>query len=348
MPFSIQELENISNAALDFYVKGQPLSQTIQDKPLLSAMRSGQKTFPGGRGEIKGNVKSDYTTSFEGYSHDDTVSYTNPANIKQYAYPWKEQHAGLSLTLTELKHDGISVSDSTTGEGTSNHSGREMTAITNLLQDKLEDMDEGMARSFNEKLWLDGTQDSKDFAGITYFISDDPTSGVVGGIDRGANDWWRNRAIIGGASMTASAANQTLTKTLRSEVRQLRRYGGRPSLVLCGSDFLEALELEVHEKGTYTQTGFVNNGKTDIGSPDIAMKGIGNFVYDPTLDDLDKADYCYMIDPKHLYMYVMDGEDMKKHAPARPPEKYVLYKGVTWTGALVARKLNAHGVYKLA
>jgi len=45
---------------------------------------------------------------------------------------------------------------------------------------------------------------------------------------------------------------------------------------------------------------------------------------------------------------VMDGEDMKAHAPARPPEKYVLYRAVTHTAGLVAKKLNCHGVYEIA
>lgn len=348
MPFSIQELENIANASLDFYIKGQPLSQTIQDKPLLAAMKAAQKTFPGGKGEIKGNVKADYTTSFMGYSHDDTVTYGNPANIKQYSYPWKELHAGLSLTLTELKHDGISVTDTTTGEGTSNHSDREKTAISNLLQDKLEDMDEGMARSMNEIDWLDGSQSAKVFAGIQHFIADDPTTGVVGGIDRASNTWWRNRAKVGANKITHSTSNQTLTKTLRAENRQLRRYGGRPNLVLAGSGFIEKLEAEIHEKGSYTEAGFAKAGATEIGMADITMRGVGKIQYDPTLDDLDRENFAYFIDTRHIYPYVMEGEDMKKHSPARPPSQYVLYRGVTWTGTMIMRKANCHAVYEAA
>jgi len=346
--FSAQELENITNAALDFYIKGQPLSQTIQDKPLLKQMRSSQKTFPGGRGEIKANVKADYTTAFMGYSHDDVVSYANPANIRQWTMPWKELHAGISLTLTELKNDGISISDTTTGEGTSNHSGREMTAISNLLEDKLEDMDEGMARSMNSIMWGDGTASAKIFPGVTYFLADDPTTGVVAGIDRSTNTWWRNRSLVGANKITSSTSAQTLTKTLRKEVRQLRRYGGQPKLVIAGSGFIEKLEAEVHEKGYYTQTGFINNGTTDIGSPDIQMKGVGSITYDPTLDDLGRTNFAYFIDPRHLHMYVMEDEDMKKHSPARPAAQYVLYRGVTYTGAMVLRKANAHGVYEAA
>lgn len=348
MPFTIGQLENIANASLDFYVKGQPLSQQLQEKPLLAAMKAAQKTFPGGKGEIKGNVKADYTTSFSGYSHDDTVTYANPANIKQFSYDWKELHAGISLTMTELKHDGISVVDSLNGEGTTNHSQRELVAISNILQDKLEDMDEGMAQSMNEIMWEDGTASAKLFAGLSHFIADDPTTGVVGGIDRAANPWWRNRAAVGSGKITHSTTNQTLTKFLRAENRQLRRYGGKPNLVLAGSGFIEKLEAEIAEKGTYTQTGFQNAGATEIGMADITMRGVGKIQYDPTLDDLDRENFAYFIDTKHIYPYVMDGEDMKKHSPARPPEKYVLYRGVTWTGTMIARKLNAHLVVEAA
>lgn len=345
MPFTAQELDNIATAAMDFYMKGPAMAQSIQERPLYNAMKKGQKTFPGGKESIRGNVKGEYTTAFQGFTHDDSVSYGNPANLKQWDFPWKEMHAGIAVTLTELKKDGISVVDSTTSDGTSQHSGREMTAITNLLDDKLDDMAEGSARSFNQTLWLDGSQSSKVFAGVQSIITTAPTSGITAGIDRAGNSWWRNRASLG---LVASVSNQTLTKTLRSEVRQLRRYGGRPTLLLCGSSFIDALEAELTEKGTYTQTGFINNGKNDIGVGDISLRGAGTFQYDPTLDDLGFSKYCYFIDPRHLYLDAMEGEDMKQHAPARPPEKYVMYRGLTWTGGLVADQLNCHGVYSIA
>lgn len=348
MPFSISELDNMANAALDFYVKGQPLAQQNQDRPFLEAMMGVKKTFPGGRGAIKGNVKADYTTTFMGYTHDDTVTYANPANIKQYSYDWKELHAGISLTLTELKADGITITDTTTGEGTSNHSGREMTAISNLLQDKLEDMDEGMGRSMNSIMQLDGTQSAKVFPGLQYLIADDPTTGVVGGIDRAANSWWRNRSQVGANKITSSVTTQALSKKLRSEVRQLRRYGGQPNLWFAGSGFIEKLEAEIAEKGQYTLDGFMKGDATNFGMADISLRGVGKCQYDPSLDDLGRSNFCYMLDTRHIYPYVMEGEDMKKHSPARPPTQYVIYRGVTWTGALIARKMNAHGVYEAA
>lgn len=348
MAFSAGELSNIANAALDFYIKGDAFANTIQNKPLLNALIGKQKTFAGGKGNISIPVKGDYTTAIAGYTHNDTVSYANPANIKRAAFPWKEVHAGIAVTLSELKIDGISVADSTTGAKTVEHSDRELTAITNLLQDKLDDMGEGWARSFNSMLWKDGTQDSKQVPGIQALITDAPSTGTVGGIDRAVSTWWQNRSLVGSSKITSSAANQTLTKTLRSEFRQLSRFGGKPDIILCGSGFLNALEDEVKEKGIYTQQGFVKNGKTDIGLPSISMMGVGEFVYDPTLDDLSLPKRAYFIDSSAIQLYVMEGEDRKTHNPARPYNQYVLYRAMTWTGGLTARQFNSSAVYEVA
>jgi hypothetical protein len=347
MPFSAGELANIANAALDFFIRGDAFSQTIQNKPLLNALIGKQKTFPGGKANISIPVKGTYTTAIAGYNHNDTVSYSNPANILRAAFPWKEVHAGIAVTLTELKIDGISVADSMNGAKTVEHSDRELTAITNLLQDKLEDMGEGWARSFNTMLWRDGTQDANQVPGIRALVTDTVATGIVGGIDRATAAWWRNRSLVGANRITPSAANQTLTKTLRSEFRQLSRYGGKPDLILCGSDFLNALESEVAEKGIYTQQGFVKNGKTDIGLPSISMHGVGEFVYDPTLDDLSLGKRAYFIDSSKIQLHVMEGEDRKTHNPARPFNQYVLYRAMTWTGGLAATQLNSSAVYEV-
>ena len=347
MAFTAQEIQNIANAALDFYIKGAAMSQIIQDQPLLDLLMGKQKTFPGGKGNISIPVKGVYTTAIMGYTHDDQVTYANPANIKRAAYPWKEIHAGISLTLTELKMDGISVVDSMNGAKTTEHSDREETVLTSLLEDKLEDMAEGWARTFQKMMWQDGTQDAKQVPGIIALLPDDPTTGTLGGLDRVTNPWWRHRVLVGTSKITASGANSTLILALRKEVRQLRRFGGRPTVALCGSDFLAALEMEIHAKGYYSFTGFNKTAATDISMAEPALAGIG-FQYEPSLDDLAYNKRAYIIDPKHIVMRVMEGEDRKTHTPARPFDRYVMYRAMTWTGGLTLDQPNANGIYEVA
>jgi len=350
MAFSSAELDNIANAALDYYIdKGNVYSQSLQDKPLLKAMDSGAKTFPGGKGEMSVAVKGTYTTSVSGYTHNDTVTYANPANIKRANYSWKEHHAGISLTLTELKKDGISVTDSLAGASTSNHSGRDTTVLVNLLEDKLDDMMEGYARGMNTLLYGDGTADANALAGIRSVIVDDPTATgtTVGGLSTVSNTWWRNRANV---AIANTASGQELIEFLHTEIRQLKRFGGKPTIALAGSAFMDRLADEIRRNGNYSQTGFSKTNDISVG--DISYAGL-KFQYDPTLDDLtitgkDPDKRCYIIDPSKLYLHYMDGEKMKRHAPARPATQYVMYRAITTTAVLCASQLNCHGVYEIA
>tara|TARA_R110001606_G_scaffold152799_1_gene293649 strand:+ start:5952 stop:7034 length:1083 start_codon:yes stop_codon:yes gene_type:complete len=360
MAFSAGELANIANAALDFYIKGDALAQSIQDKPLMDMLMKKSKTFPGGKGEISIPVKGDYTTALEGFAHNDTVSYANPANIKRAVASWYELHAGISLTLTELKHDGISVVDSNTSGEVTQHSQGELTRLTSLLDDKLDDMTQGWANTFNDMIWADGTQDAKEVPGIQALITSTATSGIapatgtIHGLNRATFDWWRNRSATLAAKKTSAATNGgVLLQFLQNEIRQLRRYGGRPDIAVCGSDFMNALETELRANGNYTQTGF--SGAQDVGVGAVKFAGL-TFVYDPTMDGLNinsvgagsGSKYCYILDSKHIKLYVMDGEDLKQHTPSRPADQYVMYRAVTWTGGLMCDQLNCHGVYSIA
>lgn len=342
--FTAAQLENALNAALAYFLdKGSTLDQSIQDKPLLRLMKEKQKEFPGGNRTIELRVVGDYVTQIMGYTNDDTVTYGNPTTIKVISYPWKEIHAGIKVPFTELKIDGITVSDSTTGKNTRDVSGADAQRLAGIFENKLADLAEGWARGTNEMFWKDGTQDAKQVPGIRSFILDDPTSAtIVAGIDQSTNTWWRNRASV--AIDAGTASNQNILKTLQQEFRQLRRYGGKPNKALCGSDFLTAMENERREKGDYTQTGFAS--KQDVSVGDLVFKGV-TFEYDPTLDDMSLAKYCYVLDTSTIHPLVMSGEDMKVHNPARPEDKYVLYRAMTWTGGLICRKRNANGVYAI-
>lgn len=347
MPFTAQELDNIGQAVLDYHItKPEIVEQTLQDRPLLEAMESATKEFPGGKEALTVRVKGNYSTTIQGFEHDDTVGYANPANLKTATYPWKLIHWGIQFTMHELLKGGISIVDSVTGKGEVRHSENEKIVLVDMLKDKVEDMMEGSARGLNDMFWRDGSQDAKVVPGLRSFILDDPTTAtVVAGIDQATNTWWRNRATLGIAS--ADPSLQGVVNTLQKEWRQLRRYGGRPNLVLAGSAFIEFMEKELRSKGNYTMEGWNSKGKTDAGMADISFKGT-NFQYDPTLDDLGRSKFCYVLDTRHIYPKVVQGENKKKHNPARPENKYVFYRAQTWVGGLVCDQRNCHGVYSIA
>jgi hypothetical protein len=347
MALTITNFTNVVNAAIDFYLGGDALRQYVQDKPLMAALIEKQKTIPSGYQYVQKPVTfadvGDETDSFQFYTTDDTVAYPHPDNDLQAKYQWREVHAGLAITETELTQDGITITDS---KGPSEVSGREKTAITNLMNNKVEGMAEGWARNFDDALHRDGTQDAEAFGGLTLLVADDPSADTVGGLSAATYALWRNRALTGASKISASASAQTLTKTLRAEYRQLRRYGGRPNLIIAGSKFMEALELEIHEKGVYTQTGFAKN--VDVAMGGISMMGVGTVQYDPTLDDLNREKFAYFLDTTKLGLTVLQGRDRVRRTPERPYDQYVYLSGMNWAGTMHCWQRNAQGVYEVA
>lgn len=347
MPFTAANLENAANAAIDFHLKkGVVDPQSIQNKPLLKKMISKKKSFPGGKELITKRLKFDYTTGMVGFSDDDTVGYVNPANIKTASYPWFLHHAGVEFTMHEMLKDGIGYSDTNTGKGEVKHSQREATALANLIDDKMDDMKEGVERSMNGYVWGDGSADPKAMIGVRSFILNDPTTAViVGGIDQSTNTLWRNRASL--LLSTSTPADMVIAKKLQTEMRQLRRYGKGPDCFLAGSDFIDALEAEMYAKGYITQTGWSEKGGIDVTMDDLKVKGL-RIEYDPTLDDDGLAKYMYAIDSKSIYPMFVEGEYMKKHNPSRPSNQYIFQKAVTAVGNCVCWRRNTSGVYSIA
>ena len=347
MALGLTVATDIANAALTFYVRGGALMQTMQERPLLRILNAAKQTFPGGKDNIsdpvQGATMSDTAGFFAGYTEDDALTFTQAQNILRVAYPWKELHAGLIISWTELKKDGVSVNDP--GQKTSDHSEAELTRLTSILQNRLEDFGESWARSMNSMLWNDGAQDAKAIPGMRSLLTANSAVGVTGSLNRATYSWWRHRTLLGANAVTPSAQLQTLSRTLRSELRQLRRYGGRPNQALCGSAFIDGLELEVQEKGIYTDEGFTNEGKTDLGMAKIRMRGLGSFEYDPTLDDAGQSKYCYVFDDRRVKLRPMEGEDNKVLSPERPYNYAVFLRSMTYTGGLTCTQLNANAVY---
>lgn len=364
MAFTAAEIASIANASLDYYFnKGGQFDQTIQEKPLLKWAESTKKTFPGGKGNISLAVVGTYGDGsgndvVKGYTHNDAVNFFTPANIKRANYPWREHHIGLTLTHTELKIDGISVVD-TNGERTTEHSKREMTVLVNLLEQKLFSLGEQYARTMNTLMWGDGTADAKALAGMRSLIKDNPCQGTVGGLDQTTATgfpWWRNRAwtaamgtwvganpgdaTSGGGTVTSNVANGgALLQALQHEYYQLIRYGGKPTMALAGSSFIDALQIERRANGYYSITGFDKSQDVSVG--DTILPGGTVVKYAPSLDDLGYQKRLYWWDPKRIFLMAMEDEWRVDHTPARPYNIFVLYKSITSTGQFVATQLNS-------
>lgn len=361
MAFTADELANINNSALENYIdKGKVWKQNIANKPMLGAFNQAAGKFSGGKDYVSFAVSSGQGGgSLAGYTGDDQLSFYNPTGTKRARFPWKEHHIGLQITMTELKIDGIDVIEDGADQSTSEMSGREEHALANMLDEKNEQLGEDYSYSLDRLIHGDGTTDAKAIAGIQSILPDVTATGSTGGVSRVANTWWRHRAatvangVAGGqgAITSATANGGALITFMDKEVRARSKYANGSTKVryFAGSDFIDAYKLELRANGQYSQTGWASGSKPDGSMPDPNHAGLP-LEWDPTLDDLGLSKRCYAIDMgrKGVRLLYMDGNRMKKHKPARPYDRMVMYNGITMTGVMIAKQLNTSGVYDIA
>lgn len=346
MPFGASNLTTLANTALEYFIKSDPVEQNVQDKPFLRWLHAGKKEFPGGNDYISGPVRGDWladNSSFFGwYSHNDELTFARPDNVLRAKYQWREWHAGAQLDFTDLKQHGIVVDMS--GNPVKS-SPQEIQIVKDWLEDTVvNDVGESINQSLNTAFWGDGSVSAKAVIGLLGLLDTDPTTGTIGNLSRATYDWWRHRIDL---AIPYSAANQTLTKTLRRHIRQQRRWGGKPDAIFAGSTAIDALEAEIHEKGIYTQEGFAKEGKNDIGMSDILVRGVGKVQYDPYLDDNGLASEIFILDSRHLRLMPMKGAYMQALKVTRPYNYAVMLKSVIGTCAISMDQANCHGRYRV-
>lgn len=360
MAFTADELANINASALENYIdKGTVWKQNIANKPMLAAFNASAGRFSGGKEFVSFAVSSGQGGgALQGYSGDDQVAYYNPTGTKRARFPWKEHHIGTVITHTELKTDGIDVVEDGADQSTSAMDGREEHALANILDEKNEQLGEDYAFSLDRLIHGDGSSDAKALAGIGSILLANPGVGTTGNIGRVTNTWWRNRAATaaygsagGQGAITSNVADGgALIAFMDKELRFRNKFkkGTTRTRYFCGSDFIDAYKKELRANGNYSMTGW-RSGRPDGSMDDPKHAGL-DLEWDPTMDDLGLSKRCYAIDmgKTGVRLLYMDGQRMKKHHPARPYDRYVMYNGITTTAVMIAKQLNTSGVYDIA
>lgn len=363
MAFTADEIETIANSSLEEYIdRGTVWKQYVANKPMMKAFDEAAGRFSGGRDYVSFAVKSGQGGgSIQGYNGDDQVTYYNPTGTKRARFAWKEHHMGLVVSHTELKIDGIEVTERGNGEeNLSPVDGREANALANLMDEKMDTFAEDWAYSWDRLLHGDGSADPKSIAGIQSILLDNPLAGITGNIGRVANPWWRNDAATaafgaagGQGAITSSTANGgALIEFMDQAARRRSKYknGSTKVRYFCGSAFIDAYKKELRANGNYTMTGWGSGRGTPDGSMSDPMHDGIPLEWDPTMDDLGLPKRCYAIDMGRTGLRVLyfNGKKMNKYSPDRPYDRYVYYSAVTSTAVMIAKQLNTSGVYDIA
>ena len=343
MPFTVDQLSTAGKTALEFHLKNKAEDQIGHERPWLKQMMKTKGSMPGGKENAVVQLRYRYQSNFQFFNGRQQVSYNNRSTIEQASFPWRSAHDGFAIEEDRLIQNGITLLDD---KKPVQNSQAERVQLQNLFQEQIEVMDLGFDEQFDQKLLMDGSGGTDDIEGLDHLVATDPTTGTVGGIDRSVagNSWWRNNFSLG---LTTTATTGTIIDKMEIEWRNCIKNGGRPNYIQVGADFYDGYRNFLLK--TYGQVNYSAGDQMSVegGTEVVRFKGVP-MVWNPTFDDLGGtwAKRCYFINTRFMQMKEIQGKISRK--PPRPYDRYEHYFGMTWRGALVMTRANAHAVLAIA
>ena len=231
-------------------------------------------------------------TSVSSYSDLDTISTTRIDVFDRAEFAWKE-YAGTAI-LSDLERDRNA------GEG----------QVFPLLPAKLESLRNSMRSEINTGCFSDGTgNSSKDIGGFQHIIATDPTTGIVGAINRANFSFWRSQQTSGAKT---TSAYDNLRATMRS-IYNLCSNGvanAHPSFAVTTRTVFEGFEglLLANERFTSKEDG-------DGGFKNEVLKFKGCKL---SYDNDNPSGLLYFANPKFLKLAYKKGSWFKMLEQVRP------------------------------
>lgn len=246
--------------------------------------------------------------SYSGYDNIDT---TPQEGITSAVYDWRQYAATVAISgIEEAKNSGD-------------------RAVVKLLDAKIQQAEMSIQEDFESMFFLDGTGNGgKDWYGLDYFVSNDPTTGTVGGIDRSDanNSWWRNYYRNVAGALTIPIMARAYNSSSRGK--------DHPEFVLTDQD-----EYEKYESLLQPQLRFSDPKTADAGFENLLYKSA------PVMySDYCTAGYMYFLNSKYLRLQVHSDVWFKPTPFVKPHGQDARYSQILCYGNMVASNCKRLGV----
>ena len=201
-------------------------SRTIADNVtnnnalLAYVTKSGRaKPFDGGR-EIYQPLRYAQNQSFMWYSGTEYLNIALNDTMTAARFPLKQCSVAVVLSgLEEIQNSGDE-------------------AMMDLIDERVDTAEATFDNEMSAGLYSDGTgYGGKQIGGIGLLVSKAPTTGLVGGIDRGANTWWRNASVNCNTDTRGLVTSSNIQSYMNSTTIGLKRNSDGVNLIVADNNY---------------------------------------------------------------------------------------------------------------
>lgn len=219
---------------------------------------------------------------------------------------------------------------------------RGASAKIDLIAEKIENARNSQIALLNRDAWNTSTPTALQLTAVPTLIAEDPTTGIVGGINGGTYSFWRNRVASGTNTGTAFNALRSAGTSVFNQC-SLGGAEKTPTFSITSRTVLEGLEGTMTSLIRYTSEDRKNDGDPSFMNNALKFKGI------PAVYDEDApSDDWFFLNPMFLKFRHLSGGLLKLHPEVQPANQLTNVHKLSTAGNLsVSARRHLGRVYNI-
>lgn len=204
--------------------------------------------------------------------------------------------------------------------------------IIDWLKARISVAEKSMENSIASAVFSDGTTSNQP-GGLRYLVANDPTTGIVGGINRATYTFWRNKV-----KASVAATSTSIQADLNALHIQLIRGTDKPDLCIMDAAYYAAFEASLQ-----TIQRFADADMAKLGFDNIAYKNCP-VVYDENCP----TGHGYFLNTNYLHLRPHKEVNMKVGDKKESLNQDAFVIPILWAGNLTTSNASLQGVFKTA
>lgn len=250
------------------------------------------------------------------YTGYDKIDFTNPQLFSAAEFDLKLLAAPVGISGEELLKNA----------------GKER--VIDLLEAKIKNAEKTLMNQMSTAIYSDGTgSGGKQLTGLQALVSDAPTTGTVGGIDRASNEFWRNHA------KTSAVTSENIYAAMNEVYMACSRGSDRPDIIVADDEL-----YATYEASLVPQQRFTNAKLAEAGFTNLKFKG-ADVIYDGGVGGKCPAGHMYFLNTEYLRLRPHKERNFKLIGGERMAiNQDAIYKIIGWAGNLTMSNAQLQGV----
>lgn len=337
----------IKNAYTRVHDKNKAEKIDRKNRPWLGFLEQKRKDSMFEGGAIKYKLTLSFGDPGTTWSGDDEIESFDPDFTLNLEFGYFNFTTSVTVKHDLLTRMGFSVEANGDGTIEKRAMGSDMAfKIRDYVKDLVEDMADNHVRYLDRLLLRNGAASPNDPVGLFGILTEDPTTGLVGGLSRVTYTQLRHVRQTG-LTPTSGGDFRSLWDTAARTANQYSHANGVKSKIdfyMAGSTFIAGYKAWGELNGYRTVRNIGESlKKFDFAIPDECLQYEGiPVIWNPSMDDLDSVDtfsptctkLCIGINSGVWHYKTLPGKNQAMSSPADPPKQRITREDIDTTAHL--------------